>query len=127
MVWHQGEGDSSDVGPASRYYTNFKKMITYIRGVVGNPFLLFYCGTISNNNHADAYKNVVNAAINQVAAEDQYVRVVDMSGAVLEDSWHFDYKACIYFGKAVYNMMLEDGVIQNGTPIDNPLPDNWTE
>ena len=126
MVWHQGEGDAGNVGPASRYYTNFKKMITYIRGIVGNPFLPFYCGTISNNNHADAYKNVVNAAMNQIAAEDQYVRVVDMGGAVLEDSWHFDYKACIYFGKAVYNMMLEDGVIQNGTPIDNPLPDNWT-
>ena len=126
MVWHQGEGDSQNQGAASRYYTNFKKMITYIRGIVGNPFLPFYCGTISDNNHADAYKNVVNAAMNQIAAEDQYVRVVDMSGAVLEDSWHFDYKACIYFGKAIYNMMLEDGVIQNGTPIDNPLPDNWT-
>lgn len=126
MVWHQGEGDATTQGPASRYYANFKKMITYIRGIVGNPFLPFYCGTISNNNHADAYKDVVNNAMNQIAAEDQYVRVVDMSGAVLEDSWHFDYKACIYFGKAVYNMMLEDGIIQNGTPIDNPLPDNWT-
>lgn len=47
--------------------------------------------------------------------------------AKLEDNYHFNYKACIYFGKAVYNMMVEDGVIQNGVAIENPLPDDWTE
>ena len=127
MVWHQGEGDCKTIEVANRYYANMKKMIAYIRGVVNNPYLLFYCGTISNNNKVDAYKNIVNAAINQIALEDPWVRVVNMNGAKLEDNYHFNYKACIYFGKAVYNMMVEDSVIQNGVVIENPLPDDWTE
>nr|DAL68345.1 MAG TPA: carbohydrate esterase [Bacteriophage sp.] len=127
MCWHQGESDGTSQEVANRYYDNFKKMIAYIRGILGNPYLLFYCGTISKNRPQLNFTSTVNKAILKVASEDQYVRVVDMSGAKLEDAYHFNYKASIYFGKAIYNMMCDDGVISNGTKIDNPLPDDWSE
>lgn len=119
FIWHQGEGDSATLAVAERYYDNLKNMLAYVRGVVGNPRLNFFCGTISENNHADPYKDIVNQAYWQLASEDPYFHVVDMSNAVLEDSWHFNYQWSIYFGQKVYDMMIDAGIV-TGTKI-NPI------
>lgn len=119
FVWHQGEGDSGSEIVADRYYDNLKNMLSYIRGIVGNPRLHFFCGTISNNNVADPYTSIVNAAYNKLAGEDPYLHLIDMSNAQLEDSWHFNYQWSIYFGQKVYDAFIDAGIIR-GTKI-NPV------
>ncbi len=122
FIWHQGEGDAGQTQEvADRYYENLKNMLAYVRGVVGNPRLNFFCGTISNNNHADAYKGIVNAAYWKLASEDPYFHCVDMSNAVLEDPWHFNYQWSIYFGQKVYDMMIDAGII-SGTKVNPSEP-----
>lgn len=117
FLWHQGEGDSSiSEAVALRYYDNLKNMLAYVRGIVGNPRLHIFSGTIASN---DTYKDIVNEAINRVAQEDYYFHVVDMTNAALEDNWHFNYEWSIYFGQKVYDLMIDYGVI-SGTKI-NPI------
>lgn len=116
FIWHQGEGDADNADVASRYYDNLKNMLAYVRGVIGNPRLHFFCGSISNNNHANAYKDVINDALWKLQLEDGYFHCVDMSNALLEDSYHFNYKWSIYFGQKVYDLMIDYDIIA-GTKI----------
>lgn len=95
FLWHQGEGDSQ-TGPAARYYDNLKNMIAYVRGVVGNSQLPFICGTVP---HASGqYNATVEAAFHQLDSEDDNFYLVDLSGAPLQDAYHFNSTASIYFG-----------------------------
>ena len=121
FIWHQGEGDADNADVASRYYENLKNMIAYVRGVVGNPRLHFFCGNLSNNNVVNPYRSVINEAYAKVASEDPYFHCIDMRDAVLEDSWHFNYQWSIYFGQKVYDEMIDTGII-SGTKINPQKP-----
>lgn len=115
MIWHQGESDRASFSSlaAHHYYTNLKHTIAYCRGIVGNQRLPLICGTISHRSKQ--YDQQVDNAIRKLAAEDPYIYLIDMSGATLLDNFHFDASSSIYFGKCVYNQLIEAGVI----PADN--------
>lgn len=122
MLWHQGEGDMQNESVANRYYDNLKNMLAYVRGVIGNPRLYFFCGNISLHRTTPGYVNIINAAYTKLASEDPYFKVVDMSNAQLEDGYHFDYKWSIYFGQKVYDLMVDAGII-TGTKINPSEPE----
>lgn len=121
MIWHQGEGDRGSLSPtaATNYYTNFRKLIAYCRGMANNPKLPFVCGTISHNS--GQYDATVDEAIRRVASEDDRVYLVDMSDAVLQDQYHFNAAWSEYFGKKVYDCLIDAGVI-NGAKINPSKP-----
>lgn len=121
MLWHQGEGDMQNEQVANRYYENLKNMLAYVRGIVGNPRLYFFCGNISLNRTSPGYINIINAAYTKIASEDPYFKVVDMSNAQLEDGYHFNYQWSIYFGQKVYDLMIDAGII-TGTKINPSEP-----
>ena len=47
----------------------------------------------------------------KVAAEDNFVTFIDMSGASLSDTLHFDLTSAEYLGKKVYDALIDYGVI----------------
>lgn len=111
MLWHQGEGDrgSLGTGSADRYYNNLRNMVSYIRGVVGNERLPIITGTISENSAQ--YDATIHSAQEQLASEDPYFILIDMSGAPLKDSYHFNAAASVYLGQMAYNALIDLGVI----------------
>ena len=108
MIWHQGEGDYMD-GVNVRYYDNLKNMIAYCRGIVGNSRLPFICGTVTPNS--GQYSKIVEDAFKRLNEEDPYFYLVDMSGAPLLDAYHFNAISSEYFGKCVYDYLIDAGVI----------------
>lgn len=121
MIWHQGEGDYATGSPtaSANYYRNFKKVISYCRGIVGNANLPFICGTISHNSAQ--YDATIEGAILQLASEDPYMWVVDMSDAVLMDQYHFNAAWSEYFGEKVYDCLIDAKVI-TGTKLNPSKP-----
>lgn len=121
MIWHQGEGDraSYSAAAAANYYTNLKKVIAYCRGIAGNAILPFICGTISHSSAQ--YDSTVEAATLRIAQEDPYVWVVDMSDAILQDSFHFNAAWSEYFGKKVYDCLIDAKII-TGTKLNPQKP-----
>lgn len=112
MLWHQGEGDRGDIGKGTelRYYDNLRNMIAYIRGVVGNARLPIITGTISH--HSKQYDATIEDAQKRIADEDPYFLLIDMSGATLQDNFHFDANSSEYFGKMVFDKLIEARVIE---------------
>ena len=105
FLWHQGEGDSLALA-ASEYYRNFMEVISYVRGVVGNPILPVIFGTIS---HLSAqYNATVEAAMMKIAADDPYVWMVDMSAGTLLDAYHFDALSTEYLGTEMYKIIRDN-------------------
>ena len=114
ILWHQGEGDGGESVTnrdevASRYYDNLKNMIAYIRGIVGNETLPFITGTISKNSIS--YNQKIQDAQEKLAKEDPNFYLIDMSGATLRDTWHFDSESAIYFGEMAFNCLIDAGVV----------------
>ena len=120
LVWQQGEGDRADTSKkaALDYYKNFRCLIAYIRGIAGNERLPVVCGTVSHNS--GQYDPIVEEATLRVAQEDPYVTCIDMSGATLLDSYHFDADSAVYFGYKAFDALIDFGVV-SGTKI-NPTP-----
>ena len=116
MLWYQGEGDrgSLGTGSADRYYNNLRNMVSYIRGIVGNERLPIITGTISENSAQ--YDATIHSAQERLASEDPYFVLIDMSGAPLKDSYHFNAAASVYLGQMVYNALIDLGVI-SGTKL----------
>lgn len=106
VLWHQGEGDRN---VANTYYEELKKLVSYIRGITGNSRLPFITGTISHNS--SQYNATIEAAQIRLAEEDPYFYLVDMGGAPLQDSYHFNAAASVYFGEMVFNALIDYGVI----------------
>ena len=121
FVWQQGEGDRGKLSKraALDYYKNFKCLVAYVRGVVGNEKLPVICGTVSHNSLE--YDATVEAATIRVAEEDPYMTCIDMSGATLLDSYHFDATNAVYFGQMAYDALIDFGVI-TGTKINPTRP-----
>jgi hypothetical protein len=119
FIWHQGEGDAKQ--PVSdRYYNNLKKVIAYIRGVVGNPTLPFLFGTISHNSAQ--YSAIVEQAMFAIANEDVNIYLVDMSNAVLRDAYHFNAAWATYLGQKWHDCLIDAKVI-TGTKINPSEPE----
>ena len=101
-LWHQGEGDST-VTAKVKYYQNFKNVIAYIRGIVGNPKLPFIFGTIAPVS--SQYTQEVNDAFFKVFAEDKFTYLIDMKDATLFDPYHFDPDSTALFGQRVFDVL----------------------
>ena len=129
FVWQQGEGDYINNQTIPRmwkasvdYYNNFRCLVAYVRGVAGNTRLPVVCGTVSHRS--GQYDPVVEDATKRVADEDHYMICIDMSGAKLLDSYHFNADSAVYFGYKAYDALIDLGVI-SGTKINPVQP--WTE
>ena len=120
LIWQQGEGDraSTSKKAALDYYTNFKCLIAYIRGIAGDEKLPVVCGTVSHLS--GQYDPTVEEATLRVAEEDPYLTCIDMSGAGLLDAYHFDSESAVYFGYKAFDALIDFGVV-SGTKI-NPTP-----
>lgn len=112
VLWHQGEGDTVTEVVANRYYENLKKVIAYIRGVVGNPVLPFITGSFSKERNTPEY-DTIREAQKRIEQEDPYFYLVDMYDSTLRDAYHFDAKSSEYFGKCCYNYLIDAGVISS--------------
>lgn len=124
LVWHQGETDSKYANNGNpyipeRYYENFKNVIAYIRGVVGNERLPVIYGTISHSS--SSYDPVIEAAQWRIANEDPNTYCIDMSGAGLIDSFHFNPDAAMYFGYKAFDALIDFGVV-TGSKINPSCP-----
>lgn len=104
FLWHQGESDSTTLA-AEEYYRNLKNLISYIRGVVGNPKLPVIFGTISHSSAQ--YNATVEAAQIKIANEDEYTYCIDMSAGTLLDSWHFDGQSSEYLGNKMFDIIKD--------------------
>lgn len=118
FIWHQGEGDYKSPADA-RYYDNLRKVIAYVRGIVGNPVLPFVFGTISHKSAQ--YSSVVEAAMNKIAAEDVNTQLIDMSEASLRDAYHFNADWAAYLGKKMYDALIDLKAI-SGTKLNPTKP-----
>ena len=111
MIWHQGEGDRASFSQeaADHYYQNLKAVFEACRKFVGKPDLPIFCGTVSHNS--EQYDPKVEAGLLKIANEDADVHVVDMQNGTLLDQFHFDPKSSVYFGKAIYNSLINEHII----------------
>ncbi|GAA2970929.1 sialate O-acetylesterase [Lentilactobacillus parakefiri] len=111
MLWHQGEGDRASFSEeaAYHYYENLKAVFKACRGFVNKPDLPIFCGTVSHNS--EQYDAKVEAGLLKIAKEDANVHVIDMQKGTLLDQFHFDPKSSVYFGRAIYNAMIDTHVI----------------
>src|SRR5574344_211774 len=113
ILWHQGESDQTSTAAISKYYSNLKDVVDYIRCYLcektGNSSYMsmpFICGTISR--HSSSYDSTINKAFYDIAKEDANFYVVDMSTAALQsDSLHFTAPSAEYLGTRMYEKMCE--------------------
>lgn len=113
FLWHQGE---SDMRCGSAYHDNLKAVVAYVRqflvdktGCEDYASLPFICGTVSRKNKQ--YNADVEAALYQLAREDNNFHVIDMSeGELQSDQLHFTAPASEYLGKQMYNVMVDLGI-----------------
>jgi len=109
FLWHQGESDSVAASVNSQsstdYYNNFKNLIAYVRGVVGNPILPIVFGTISHTSAQ--YDVVIEAAQIQIKNEDVNVYMVDMRSGTLLDLYHFDGVSSESLGNQMFNIIKD--------------------
>lgn len=125
IMWHQGESDRKLSGD---YYSNFKKMITFMRMQIakstGNEkdmTLPFIFGTVPHASKQ--YSAEVEAAQRRVAKELPNVHIIDLSDAgVMADSLHFDgpWTECV--GKMMFNKLVELNLVKgNAAKVSKPV------
>ncbi len=101
-LWHQGESDSP-YPAAVEYYQNFKDVIAYIRGIVGNPKMPFIFGTIAPISKQ--YSSKVNDAFYKAYSEDPFVYLINMSDGTLLDDYHFDATSTQNLGTRIFDVL----------------------
>ena len=104
LLWHQGESDSTTAQNQNDYYNNFKDVIAYVRGFVGNANLPVVFGSISHLS--GQYSSIIESAHFQVASEDDNAYIVDMSSGTLLDAYHFDASSSEHLGNQMYSIMM---------------------
>ncbi|MBM6992451.1 MAG: hypothetical protein I3J02_04185 [Prevotella sp.] len=125
IMWHQGESDRK---AGSAYYGNLKDLINYLRqeiykvtGDDADLALPFIMGTVSHGS--TQFNSTVESAQYQLAKDMENVYVIDLSDAGLRsDKLHFDAEWTEYFGKRVYNQLVEIGAV-DGQKIEIVKPD----
>lgn len=117
IMWHQGESDRKKAGD---YYKSLSDMISFMRqeiySVTGDkndltlPFIL---GTVPHDSKQ--YSAGVEEAQLKAAKEIPNVYVIDLSFAGLRgDALHFDGPWTEYVGKAMFNKLVELGLVDGG-------------
>jgi hypothetical protein len=104
FLWHQGEGDYQDPA-ATDYYQNFKNVVAYVRGAVGNARLPVIFGSISTIS-AQFSQTVKDAQI-KIANEDPYCWLVDMGAAPLLDLYHFNAASSESLGTQMFDIIKD--------------------
>ena len=107
FLWHQGESDKQY---EADYYDNLKAVIQYVRQHLtektGQDYsrLPFVFGSIPKANRY--YSDLVEAAMQRIAEEDENAYLVDLSQQTLQgDRTHFDAPAAEYFGRKMYGVL----------------------
>ena len=108
ILWHQGETDG-DLNNRF-YYRDLCRVIFYIRGIVGNPKLPFIFGTVPTVSAS--YKDYIQADFEKIAANINDTHLIDMSGATLQDSFHFDSASSELLGDQMYNIMKSQNMLR---------------
>lgn len=104
-LWHQGETDNNTTTAANNYLDNFRNVITYVRGMAGNPVLPFIYGNIPNASNA--YNATIRAAQEQVATEDINAHLVDISDLTLFDGLHLNAANQETFGNRIWTILQD--------------------
>ena len=115
ILWHQGEADRNAQGPAN-YYNNLKTLIAHMRQFLYEqtadadcltlPFILGTVPPKSTQYNAD-----VEAAHLRVAAEDDNVYAINLSGQpLLGDDLHFSVETGDYYGRQVFLKLVDLGI-----------------
>lgn len=128
MIWHQGEGDYTS--PSRHlYYDNLKKVVAYIRGVVGNPSLDIIVGGISSLS--SQFSEDVHTAQVRLDEEDPHFHFIEVGAAPMQlDAtiggvnyyWHFNKVSCEYLGHKIYDKLVDLHIV-DGEKV-NPVK-NW--
>ncbi len=125
LLWHQGE---SDYKQGKAYYDNLKAVFNHIRchltEKTGRDYMQLpvIMGTVARANKC--YNIDVEKAMQQLAAEDANIYLIDMSQAGLQrDRLHFDAQAAECLGIQVYDRLLKIAYAPEGiTPVgESPL------
>lgn len=114
IMWHQGESDRNAAGA---YYDNLKTLIAYMRNAIyertGDPkdkALPIIMGTQSHDSQQ--YNPIVEKAQYDLVCTDPNVYMIDMSRATLKDDHlHFDSLSTEYLGRAMYDKLIELGIV----------------
>ena len=115
MLWHQGEGDRADFSQeaADNYYDNLKAVFKACRKFANQPDLPIFTGTISH--HSTQYDPKVEAGLLKLAKEDSNLHVIDLHEENLLDNFHFNAQSTLFFGQAIYNEMIGQGILDAPT------------
>lgn len=112
ILWHQGEADRMNNGPAN-YYSNLTTLIAHMRqflyektGDADCLSLPFILGTVAHNS--TQYNSTVESAHMRIAQEDANVHAINLDGQpLLGDNLHFGVEAGEYYGQQVFNKLVE--------------------
>lgn len=118
-MWHQGE---SDCHAPEHYYANIKAMVAYVRNYLVEKtgrkeyaHLPFICGTVPSSSRD--YRAMIEEALYQLQQEDKDFHVISLKDAQLQaDRLHFTAAPAEKFGKEVYNLLVDEKII-DGKPV----------
>lgn len=115
MIWHQGE---SDRNVSANYEANLKAMVAYVRqhlvsktGESRYATLPFFCGSVPKTSKQ--YNAKIEAALYSIAQTDENFHVIDLSCIKdwRSDGVHFTAAGSEYFGKTLYNSLIDYDII----------------
>ena len=103
ILWHQGEHDATNSW-IPLYKQNLSNLISWIRGILFSPELPFINAYI-NGSYSTNYA-AINAIFDELAAEDDNMACVDMTGHydMLPDNVHYNATGLEYMGTEMYNL-----------------------
>ena len=102
-LWHQGESDNNVTAAANNYQNNFSNVITYIRGLAGNPVLPFIFGNIPDAS--TSYNATIRTAQETVAAADVNTHLIDIADLSLFDGVHLNAANQLIFANRIFSVL----------------------
>ncbi len=105
MLWHQGESDAQTPEELANYKPAMQDLISKVREYTWNENLFVVMGTIPTTS-AD-YTLQMKQDMQEIAAEDPNVYLVDVGAATLMDAYHFDAASTESFGNSVFEIIKD--------------------
>ena len=102
ILWHQGETDA-DNNDFQYYKADLENVLGYLRGCFGAQTIPILSGYI-NEQYSASYSQI-NDILDTIATEDEYYKVVDMTGHFTGrtgDLVHYDESAISYMGSQMF-------------------------
>lgn len=112
ILWHQGEHDSIHESDAKTYKERFLKMITTLRGKLGNNNIPVVVGELGEfiknyNNGIMKWADTVNEALIKISSELNNCSVASSKGLVHRgDGLHFNSASYRIFGERYFEAYL---------------------